>query len=36
MVITRQRSAAPAHYETCRRLLADDLGVEPTAETTAL
>jgi predicted ATPase/DNA-binding SARP family transcriptional activator/uncharacterized protein HemY len=31
-----QRSAALAQYETCRRLLADELGVEPMAETTAL
>lgn len=31
-----QRSAALAQYETCRRLLADELGVEPAAETTAL
>ncbi|MCB9099789.1 MAG: tetratricopeptide repeat protein [Anaerolineales bacterium] len=31
-----QRSAALAHYETCRRLLAEELGVEPAAETQAL
>jgi len=31
-----QRSAALAQYETCRRILASDLGVEPEAETTAL
>ncbi|MCL4264350.1 MAG: tetratricopeptide repeat protein [Anaerolineae bacterium] len=31
-----QRSAALAQYETCRRLLADELGIEPTTETTAL
>ncbi|MBX3059826.1 MAG: hypothetical protein KF770_25520 [Anaerolineae bacterium] len=31
-----QRSAALAQYETCRRLLADELGIEPAAETTAL
>jgi predicted ATPase/DNA-binding SARP family transcriptional activator len=31
-----QRSAALAQYETCRRTLARDLGVEPEAETTAL
>ena len=31
-----QRSAALAQYETCRRILARDLGVEPEAETTAL
>lgn len=31
-----QRSAALAQYETCRRLLAQELGVEPSPETTAL
>ncbi|MBI4321169.1 MAG: AAA family ATPase [Chloroflexi bacterium] len=31
-----QRSAALAHYKTCCRLLADELGVEPARETTAL
>ncbi|MBE7557187.1 MAG: AAA family ATPase [Anaerolineales bacterium] len=31
-----QRSAALAQYETCRRILAEELGVEPLAETTAL
>ena len=31
-----QRSAALAQYEACRRLLADELGVEPAPETTAL
>jgi predicted ATPase/DNA-binding SARP family transcriptional activator/tetratricopeptide (TPR) repeat protein len=31
-----QRSAALARYESCRRILAGDLGVEPEAETTAL
>lgn len=31
-----QRNAALAQYETCRRLLADELGVSPTSETTAL
>jgi len=31
-----QRSAALAQYETCRRLLADELDVEPTPETTRL
>jgi len=31
-----QRSAALAQYETCRRLLADELGVEPALETEAL
>ena len=33
---TRQRSSALAQYETCRRVLARDLGVEPEATTTAL
>ncbi len=33
---SRQRSAALAQYETCRRVLADELGVTPMAETTAL
>jgi predicted ATPase len=33
---SRQRSAALAQYETCRRILADELGVEPMPETTAL
>lgn len=31
-----QRSAALAQYETCRALLADELGVEPAEETTKL
>jgi WD40 repeat protein/DNA-binding SARP family transcriptional activator len=31
-----QRSAALAQYQTCRRLLADELGVEPARETVAL
>jgi DNA-binding SARP family transcriptional activator/predicted ATPase len=31
-----QRNAALAQYETCRRLLAKELGVEPAKETTAL
>ncbi|HRJ42426.1 MAG TPA: BTAD domain-containing putative transcriptional regulator, partial [Caldilineaceae bacterium] len=31
-----QRGAALAQYESCRRLLADELGVEPSVETTAL
>lgn len=31
-----QRSAALTQYETCRRLLAEELAIEPTAETTAL
>ncbi|MCB0208623.1 MAG: hypothetical protein KDJ52_04820 [Anaerolineae bacterium] len=31
-----QRNAALTQYETCRRLLDDEFGVEPTPETTAL
>ena len=31
-----QRGAALAHYETCRRVLREELGVEPTEETTRL
>jgi DNA-binding SARP family transcriptional activator len=31
-----QRGAALAHYETCRRLLDEELGVEPAAETRKL
>ncbi|HMQ52225.1 MAG TPA: BTAD domain-containing putative transcriptional regulator [Anaerolineae bacterium] len=33
---TGQRSAALAQYETCRRLLAAELGVDPAPETTGL
>lgn len=33
---TGERTAALAQYETCRRLLAAEFGVEPLAETTAL
>lgn len=36
MALSGQRSAAMAQYETCRRILADELGAEPSAETTAL
>ena len=36
LALDGQRSAALAQYEKCRRLLADELGVEPSAETTAL
>ena len=36
LALNGQRSAALAQYETCRRLLADELGVEPSAETTTL
>ena len=31
-----RRAAALAQYERCRKILADELGVEPAAETTAL
>jgi DNA-binding SARP family transcriptional activator/predicted ATPase/Tfp pilus assembly protein PilF len=31
-----QRSMALAQYETCRRLLADEIGIEPAAETVTL
>ena len=31
-----QRNAALAQYDTCRRILVDELGVEPTAETETL
>ncbi len=31
-----QRGAALAQFDTCRRILADELGVEPSAETAAL
>ena len=31
-----QRSAALAHYEMCKRILADELGVEPSHETESL
>jgi DNA-binding SARP family transcriptional activator/predicted ATPase len=33
---SRQRSAALAQYEKCRRILASELGAEPLPETTAL
>lgn len=36
LALDGQRSAALAQYEICRRLLADELGVEPTPETEAL
>ncbi len=36
LALSGQRSAALAQYETCRRALAQDLGVEPAGETTAL
>ena len=36
LALSGQRSAALAQYETCRRALAEELGVEPAAETAAL
>ncbi|MEW5960834.1 MAG: BTAD domain-containing putative transcriptional regulator, partial [Chloroflexota bacterium] len=36
LALSGQRSAALAQYETCRRLLAEELGLEPEAETLAL
>jgi DNA-binding SARP family transcriptional activator/predicted ATPase len=36
LALTGQRSAALAQYETFRRMLAEELGVEPEDETTAL
>ncbi|MDX1523288.1 MAG: BTAD domain-containing putative transcriptional regulator [Anaerolineae bacterium] len=36
LTLNGQRSAALTQYETCREVLAGELGVEPSAETTAL
>ncbi|MBN1178896.1 MAG: tetratricopeptide repeat protein [Anaerolineae bacterium] len=36
LALDEQRSAALAYYETYRRILAENLGVEPAVETTAL
>ncbi len=36
LALSGQRSAALAQYETCQRMLAEELGVEPTAETQLL
>jgi predicted ATPase len=36
LALTGQRTAALAQYETCRRLLGEELGVEPGEETTKL
>jgi DNA-binding SARP family transcriptional activator/predicted ATPase len=36
LALSGQRGAALAQYEVCRRLLAEELGVEPAQETTAL
>jgi len=36
LALSEERSAALVQYEICRRVLADELGVEPAAETTTL
>lgn len=36
LALDGQRSAALAHYETCRQILAEELGVEPARETQRL
>ena len=36
LALSGQRSAALAQYESCRKLLTEELGVEPTEETTEL
>ena len=36
LALSGQRSAALTQYETCRRLLADELGARPNADTVAL
>jgi DNA-binding SARP family transcriptional activator len=36
LALNGQRSAAMAQYETCRRILTREMGVEPTQETMAL
>jgi DNA-binding SARP family transcriptional activator len=36
LALSGQRSAALKHYRTCRQFLADELGVEPSEETTEL
>ncbi len=36
LALDGRRSAALAQYRACRRILAEELGAEPTAETTAL
>lgn len=36
LALDGQRSAALAHYETCRKVLADELGVEPSPQTLEL
>lgn len=36
LLLSNKRSHALAHFEQCRRMLAEELGVEPDTETTAL
>jgi len=36
LALSGQRSAALAQYDVCRRILAEELGVDPSTETTAL
>ncbi|MFL5733370.1 MAG: BTAD domain-containing putative transcriptional regulator, partial [Chloroflexia bacterium] len=36
LAVAGQRSAALAQYEVCRRVLSEELGIEPDAQTTAL
>ncbi len=36
LALLGDRTAALAHYETCRRVLAEELGIEPEAETRVL
>lgn len=36
LALSGQRDAALAHFETCRRVLSDELGVSPSKETVAL
>jgi len=36
LALSGQQSAALKHYQTCRQFLADELGVEPSEETTEL
>ena len=36
LALSRRRSAALKQFHTCRQILADELGVEPSAETVAL
>jgi DNA-binding SARP family transcriptional activator len=36
LALSGQRSAALAQYETCRRILMEELRIEPAEETTSL